>query len=474
MSIESLSSKLKLLPVKAVLEAAGSRAVYVVGGPIRDSFLGREYSDIDLAVEGEGGEVAKSFASLTGGRFVPLDVEHDESRVVIGEYTYDFSGLPEGDLLSDLEKRDFTINSMAADLRLVLQGRGTVTDPFGGLRDLNDRVLRATTDQSFKDDPLRVLRAFRFAAQLGFTVEENTLDAARDSRALLRDVAAERVSYEVLLTFSQPDSFPFVSLMAETSVLCTVFPKLEDTKGVAQNKLYPLDVFGHSLATYKEMEALLDEISGTPFSDFGLLLREYLDAMPRSTALLKMGALLHDIAKPDTIQPGEDERLHFYGHDRTGAEQVEEFALVDLRMSKKDAKMLSVLVGNHMWPHLLAGQQKITEKAMRRFWRELEENGIGVLLLAWADSLASVGPQVSSEPLRYSIIYLLSFYTARREEVSLPPLLTGNDLIEVLGLEPGPVFGQILKEVEKEREEGRLSTREEALKLARTMLERGR
>jgi poly(A) polymerase len=472
MSIESLATKLKSLPMKTVLEAAGSKAVYVVGGPIRDAFLERQYSDIDLAVEGEGGEVARKFASLTGGRFVPLDVEHDESRVVIGEHTYDFSGFPEGDLPSDLERRDFTINSMASDLRLVLETRGSVIDPFGGLVDLKNKLIRATTDRSFRDDPLRVLRTFRLAAQLGFEIEEGTLDAACDSRDLLGNVAAERKSYEVQLTFSQRDSFPVVSVMAETSVLCAVFPKLEETKGVAQNKLYPLDVFGHSLATYREMETLLNEITGSPFSGYAQSVSEYVDAAPRRVALLKMGALLHDIAKPDTIQPGQDDKLHFYGHDRTGAKQVEEFVLDSLRMSKKDAKMLSVLVGNHMWPHLLAGQQKITEKAMRRFWRELEENGIGVLLLAWADSLASVGPQVSSEPLQYSIKDLLSFYTARREEVSLPPLLTGNDLIEILGLEPGPVFGQILNEIEKEREEGKLSTREEALELARTMAER--
>ena len=332
--------------------------------------------------------------------------------------------------------------------------------------------MRTTSDRSFSDDPVRVLRAFRFAAQLGFQIEERTLAQARAQGALLNNVARERVAYEMMLIFAEPNSYPALSLMAETSVLCAVFPQLEKTKGVAQNKLYPLDVFRHSLKTYEELERVLADIGATPFRDHVDLTDAYMAGMPRREALLKMAALLHDIAKPDTEQPGDDDRLHFYGHDRTGAEEVARFAKETLKMSKKDAKTLFTLVKNHMWPHLLATQDEITDRACRRFFREMDEDGVGVLLLAWGDSLASVGPMDSSEPLKESIKRLLDFYTERREQVVLPPLVSGRDLIEHLGLTPGPLFGRILKEIERRREEGTVTSRREALKLAREIVEK--
>lgn len=467
MNIRPLAQKLKSLPMGAVLEAAGTKRVYIVGGPIRDSFLNREYNDIDLAVEGEAVDVAGKFASEVNGKLIPLGADMDESRVVVGGYTYDFTGFPEGSLLPDLERRDFTINSLAIDLSELLKGEGELIDPFGGLADLRKKVLRATSKNSFREDPLRVLRAFRFAAQLGFQIEKKTLKAAKRDRALLKGVAAERISYEILLTFSAKGSNSSLSLMADSSVLCTVFPQLEKTMGVAQNKLHPLDVYGHSLRTYQEMEEVINSLSSTPFAPFSDTVNEYLYSASSNSALLKMAALLHDIAKPETIQPGEDQRLHFYGHDRTGAENVEEFALRGLRMSKKSAKTLFVLIKNHMWPHLLAGQAEVTERAIKKFFRQLGDEAVGVLLLAWADSLASVGPEKSPQALAATIDGILRFYTERREEVALPPLITGKDLIRILGLTPGPIFGKILKEVERQRDEGKVQTKTDAIETAR-------
>jgi len=471
MKMELLLRKLRSLPAEAILRAAGKSRVYIVGGPVRDAFLDREFNDIDLAVEGSGARVARQFAATSGGRFVMLDAEHDESRVVLDEHTFDFSGFGEGGLESDLERRDFTINSVAVDLKELLEGKALPVDPMGGLEDLDQGVLRVTTVRSFRNDPLRILRAFRLSAQLAFSIEDETLSLARDERGLISGVARERIAYEMLLIFSEPKSYGALSLMADTSVLCTVFPQLEKTKGVAQNKLYPLDVFEHSLKTYEEMEGVLADTGKTPFGCYLSLVEEYLAGGSRRAALLKMAALLHDIAKPETLQPGDDDRLHFYGHDRTGAEAVERFALEGLKMSKKDAKMLLVLIKNHMWPHLLATQEEITDRACRKFFREMEADGVGVLLLAWADSLASAGPVDSSEPLADSIGKLLGFYTEKCEEVVLPPLISGRDLIEELGLVPGPIFGRILKQVEKGREEGSLTTRDEALRLARDIAE---
>lgn len=472
MKTEPLLRELRSLPTEAILEAAGPSTVYIVGGPIRDSQLGREFSDIDLAVEGGGAHVARKFAELTGGRFVMLDKEHDESRVVLEGHTYDFSGIPQGELESDLKRRDFTVNSIALDVRRLLAGSAVPVDPMRGLEDLERKTLKVTTERSFRDDPLRVLRAFRLSAQLGFKIEERTLALAREQKSLLKRVAPERIAYEILLLFSEPESYGALSQMADTSVLLTVFPQMEKTKGVAQNKLYPLDVFDHSLKTYEEMEGILSRIEKTPFAGHLSLVNEYLSSAPRITALLKMAALLHDIAKPDTVQPGEDNRLHFYGHDRDGALEVSRFALEKLKMSKKDARMLLNLVKNHMWPHLLGAHEEVTERACRKYFRELELEGVGVLLLAWADSLASVGPVDSSESLALCIRRLLGFYVEKREEVVLKPLIGGKELIEELGLVPGPLFGRILREVEKKREEGTLSTRDEALELARAIAER--
>jgi poly(A) polymerase len=473
MNIESLVKTVASLPARAVLEAASGKRVYVVGGPIRDSILRREWKDLDLAIEGPAAKVASDFASKIGGRFIELDVDFDETRVVAGDYIYDFSGFPEGGLLGDLRRRDFTINSMAVDLEGLLKGKLDLIDPFGGAADLQDKVLRVTSNESFSQDPLRVLRAFRFAAELGFDIEPGTLDQVRSSRSLLSKVHAERISYELMVTFSQRNSYPSLTLMSETSVLCAVFPQLEKTKGVAQDKLHPVDVYGHSLETYRQVENTVNHIDASPFAAYSDLVNQYLTSAPRRVALLKMAGLLHDIAKPDSLQPGDDDRLHFYGHDRTGALAIEEFATNGLRMSKKDAKMLFTLTRNHMWPHLLAAHGDITERAMKKFFRELEDEAVGALLLAWADSLASVGPERSSSALRETIDGLLRFYTERKEEVVRPPLITGKDLIEVLGLTPGPVFSRILKEVERQRDEGTARTRLEAIEIARRILSEG-
>ena len=466
------------------------REVYLVGGCLRDLLLHRAPKDWDFIVEGEGIPFAEGFAEEVGGRFFILNGKTDESRVVLKKKEplfLDFIGLRERSLERELERRDFTINSIAlplaeaiSDLRFPIYDfrlpKSKIIDPFKGRKDLKEKRIRLIQEDGFGKDPLRILRAFRLASSLSFSISRETLKKIREGKILLKEIAPERIHEEILTILSTPHSSPILMKMGETGVLSEIFPELVRMKGIPQGKAGGGDLWDHAFLTYEKVEELMDRITipGSPLRNLKnekvlKEIRTYLSSSMSKIPLLKLASLLHDIGKPETLTQDENGEIHFYGHDRLGAEMVERMGKKSLRMSRREILFLKTSIHNHMRPHLLAQEKMVTTRAIRRFLREGGEESIGILLLAYGDALASQGDSLNLAPL-LDLIHKTVVEVLQQRKTPFKRILNGEDLKRSLGMEPGPLMGEILKRIEEEQLEGRIGTRESALAFAKEWL----
>lgn len=413
------------------------RAVYLVGGTIRDLLLGRETKDFDVFVIGNGVEFARHFQRRRGGRFILLDEARDEARVVLGELIFDFNGGIS--IESDLARRDFTINSMAMRLP-----SSRIIDPFGGRADMRKGIIRTVREENLSDDALRVLRAFRFKSLYGFSIEKKTRYTIARVAYLLKDIAKERIKTEVFFILEAESSWHTLKEMADMGVLCEVIPGFSSLRGVPQNKPYG-DLVHHSINTVRALEEL--EIDSLPHPE---IFREY---YKNNRAVLKLSCLLHDIGKPQTYEVTGG-RMHFYGHEKVGVDIVKS----GLKLSNEEISIMTTLIMYHMRPHLLASDPYYTRRAIVRLVSVCGRDTPGLLLLALSDAIASAG--CIGDGLKQVVRDATEVMT-KKEEMR-ERLITGDDLI-ALGLTPGIIFGEILSMVEEERTLGNIKTKEEAI-----------
>lgn len=429
--------------IQNVKNLKGKRDLYLVGGTIRDILLGIEPKDYDFAVSGSGVSFARAFARSIDGAFVLLSLEDDEARVVKGEIIYDFIGIGKKSINDDLERRDFTINAMALDL-----DTGVFLDPFNGLNDLKKGVMRLAVDQSLEDDPLRVLRGFRFSLELDFRLNKDFFKHARE--VTLKKVAAERIGYELMRIMAAPCSYSAILEIDKLGLFREIFP--EARKIIEDSYLW-----GHSLNTYQAIEELMR--SGF-FKEIEPEFSRYF-AVERRTPLVKLAGLFHDVAKPDTFLLKEGE-VHFYGHDQKGAKIVHVLGYHRLKLSRNDVVMVKKLVKEHMRLHLLATHEELTDRAIRRFFRDLEDEWFGAMMLAWADGFATAG---WTRHLEKVFTRMIELKRADDAKPKVERLINGYDLI-AMGLKPGPKFKIILQELLDMQLEGTITTKEEGLKAA--------
>lgn len=462
------------------------RSLYLSGGTVRDLLMGRVPVDIDLTVPNYARKWASELSRLTGGAYVPLGKEEDAARVVwLGE-DIDFSSFREGaDTISkELTKRDITINSLAVPLDSLLRSRKKslpeeleVIDPVGGLDDLENRIVRLASPSAFKSDPLRLLRVFRFAAILNFSVERKTFDQVVRQNERICMTAVERIANEFDLIMQTDRAHEVVFALAESGLLFNILPELAAGVGMKQPSSHHLDVFDHSLATLHNMVKVQQEPSEY-FSRYTDVLEKYLNGN-RTRLRLRWAALLHDLGKPATVTIDEDRggRITFYNHDREGAELADKIAR-RLRWSRADAHIVSDLIGMHMRPFHLGNVQRREELSLKACLRLVRLAGPelpGLFLLSMADALAGQGEGRPEEVEKEVADLFTRMEDVRREHVEPvrtgQPLLTGQDLIDELHLEPGPLFRRILGAVEEAHMEKKVVTRKEALELARTFLD---
>ncbi|MBN2380665.1 CCA tRNA nucleotidyltransferase [candidate division WOR-3 bacterium] len=431
--------------------------LYLVGGAVRDLLLGRKILDFDFALQGSGTKTASLAASKLEGAFVPLSEEEDEARVVIHkDLILDFKGFSES-ILNDLARRDFTMNAMAMRLSDILKGKEPeLIDPFGGIEDLKKGRIRQVGPESISDDPLRILRAYRFAAQLGFEIDPSLERTAEITS--LAHVARERISYELLMILSHDHVYTLVNRMIITGLLQQVFPFEEFWADYS--------VRSHSMAVFHALERVLEEKRFPP------LIVEKIEEIrkdPHRMALLKLSALFHDVSKPETEIRADDGSLHFYGHDTRGGKKMKWALSKILRFSNDDTDRVSETVARHMHLHLLATAPELTERAMRRFMRMCEDKAIDIMILDLADGFATAG---RTRHLEQTIARILELAAEDAKRADFKRLVTGDDLI-ALGLTPGPLFKVILSEMEELQWERKIASKEEGLALVKEKLAKG-
>lgn len=441
-NLESLLRKIKpLKKIKKYAEKANKK-VYLVGGMLRDLLLGFEICDIDIAISGN----AQDFAKVLG-KYFRLKKDLNEFRVTSEDVSIDVLGLGSTEIFEDLGRRDFTINAMAYNL---LDKR--FIDPFNGVKDLENGIIRTMGRKNIVEDNCRILRGLRFRAHLGFEIEESTVNLFKEYSNKLPEVAPERIHFELVSLFSADKAH----LAVIPEIFDKIFPgflKLKEIKGgkISENLLE------HSILTLEKIDVLSKD-----FSAFGAHKKKIEAYYSENKIGLKIAALLHDIKKPDAREVNGNE-IHFYGHDKMASDWFKRIGK-NLKFSSDERNYISKLILHHMWIHLLAAQQDITEKAKRRLCFELGSDVIGLSLLSSADQAATTG--VTDPHLTEVCKEIIGYYYSMKDDVE-EPLLMGRDLIENFNLEPGPLFGEILSKVQMAYEEGRIKTKKEALKFVK-------
>jgi putative nucleotidyltransferase with HDIG domain len=448
---------------------------WLVGGALRDRLLGRPTGDYDVVVAGDGGlePVAHALKRATGGFTFALSEAFGAWRVVAADRSWQLDLMPlEGDSVeADLARRDLTVNAIAERLG----GDGDLVDPFGGLQDLHARRLRMVSPRAFAADPLRTLRLARLAGELEFTAEAETLNCARASAAGLHDVAAERIFAELKRLIAADWALDGLDAMDAAGVTEVVLPELAALRGVQQSRFHHLDVFEHTRAVLAETIALLRDPEPV-FGDAAAALRIFLDAplaneLTRGDAL-RFGALLHDIAKPQTRQVTEAGRITFMGHDRAGAQRAAAI-LGRLRASDRLADHVAALTRHHLRLGFLVREMPLSRRSVYEYLDTCAPVAADVTVLSVADRLATRGDNADRAIARHLELagQLLAEALSWAADPPRPPV-RGDELARALGIAPGPVIGDLLHELEEASFAGEVASREEAIERARELIER--
>lgn len=456
--------------------------LYLVGGAIRDVLLGREAGDWDLAGHGVI-DIARRFADENDLRSVVLHEDLPTVRVILrpGDPTgfLDFVELRASTIEDDLVRRDFTINALAWDIR----GAEELVDPTGGFDDLVNCTVRALDREVLATDPLRVLRAFRFAAQLNFDIEAETGEWLTELAPHIEDVAGERIGQEMTKLFAAPHAADAVQAAEDLGAVEALIPALTGMRGVQQGGYHHLDVLGHTLLTLHEAERAINEPE--------LFLPRAADAVrvwledAGNCAAVRMAALFHDVGKP-ACRTEEGGSIRFLGHADASAttflDHAERWSL-PTHLRRQVVRMIRL----HMRPLELANaglraeedgrsvRSVITLRAIRRLFRDAEPASIGLLLLAVGDRSACRGlaSRVEQRGRLYEIFddMLVRYLEWLREHRERPRIIDGDMLMDELDLPEGPLVGELLDQIAEAYEDREIDSEEDALDLARELLE---
>ncbi len=500
--------------------------LWLVGGPIRDELLGRPCDDWDMVCR-HARKVAEQVSRKLRAKLITLDEQHKIYRVIVAspgkppspdgrgtsaaqgeaKITLDFAELQGRTIEEDLARRDFTINAMAIPLSsfpavsggesikplktmmdpgLRPAGMTFLIDPFKGQRDLKRKLIRAVSERAFSEDPLRLVRAFRFASQFEFRIDPRTLRWIKKHRDGLSKVAAERIREELLKLWKQPRSGTALRLMDRVRLLANIFPEIEACRRTAIRYYGKGGVLKHSLETVENLEWILQLIERgsegvrerektrtfpSLLRSFTPSLQQYLQGTvggyPR-TAWLKWAAFLHDVGKPATAKVIKG-RLRFFEHEHVGATLAMRIGQ-RLRCSRQEVQLLGLWVRNHMRPGNLAATARLTDKALSRFFRDLGEDGVGMVLVSLADHytyLARSRWGKGQDPVEKISRRLITSYYEERSKILPARLVNGHDLMRKLKLKAGPMIGRLLEKIQDAQAEGKVRTKEEALAFAK-------
>jgi tRNA nucleotidyltransferase/poly(A) polymerase len=459
--------------LKLLRSAVGAADCWIVGGAVRDRLRGGvEVTDFDLVIAGDVREAARRLARVGRGTAFALSGEFGAWRVVArpGSWRADISPLHGERIEDDLGRRDFTVNAMAEPL-----AGGTLIDPLGGARDLELGRLRLAARGSLERDPLRAMRLVRLACELDLQPDAPAIEAARHVAPRLAEVAGERVYGELQRILASERAADGIRLLGEVGLTAVVLPELDALGGISQSRYHHLDVEGHTLAVLSELLQLQDDPAGVFDAATAVAIRALLDEpladdMSRAAAM-RFAALMHDIAKPVTRTVAPDGRVGFPSHDALGA-QLARAILGRLRAATSVQSYVAELTRHHLRLGFLVHRRPLSRADLYGYLDACGDVAADVTLLSVADRLATRGAHAREsidahlELAREVIGEALRWHW---EGHPVPPL-RGDELAAALGIEPGPVLGELLAALAEAQFTGEVGTRAEAVAFARSRM----
>jgi putative nucleotidyltransferase with HDIG domain len=459
-------------PLRIARETLPGERAWLVGGAVRDRLLGLSTADLDIVVDGDVAAAAKAVGRAGRGAAFALSEQFGAWRVSErrGRWQVDLTPLRGGSIEADLALRDFTVNAIAEPL-----DGGPLVDPLGGAADLRAGRLRIAGARAFADDPLRTLRLVRLECERSLVAEPATVELARHEASRLASVSGERVFGELRRLLVTPGVADGVRRMDELGVLRAVLPELSALQGVEQNRYHHRDVWGHTLEVLEATVALEADPGGVLGAEHAdaiaaVLAEPLADGLCRGDAL-RLGALLHDIAKPLTIGYRPDGRVIFPGHDARGAE-MSSAILARLRTSERLRSHVALLARHHLRLGFLVHRQPLSRRELFDYLRACEPVEVDVTLLSVADRLATRGDAAERATAAHLELARELLPDALRWHAEGPPapVVRGDELARALGLTPGPELGRLLEELAAARFTGEADTRERAVAHARRLL----
>ncbi|MBR2082014.1 MAG: CCA tRNA nucleotidyltransferase [Elusimicrobiaceae bacterium] len=482
---------------------------HYVGGIVRSSLLKKQSGDIDITLPAERVQpAAQTLAKRLKAAAFEMDPELGVWRLVTHQdkIQIDLTAYQGKDLTADLKRRDFTFNSLAypvaakpeivitprendtAHILLKRLRRDKIVDKTGGLVDLKKKLIRLNGKERFVEDPLRMLRAFRCAAELKFTIAPSVLDQIKKDKALISQPAGERIKEELDRLLAVPNkTYTYLVQMDQCGLLTALFPRLEDQRGCAEVYYGKGGVIKHTLLVCKRMDYLLEHLDKV-FPAYAA----QLSAFCTRKSLYKLAALLHDIAKPVTAKIKKG-RLRFFYHEQVGANMAQK-TLEHFHYSKADIRLVYAMIFEHLRPSNLASNDVITQRGIYHFFRDLGEAAIPLLFLCWSDYTSYVSDAQLRRILPKSDARMMTLVQAERmgnlgktlrhlqlvmfmlrqffdKPASVKPVkvITGLDVMQSLKLKPGPQVGAVLEAVAEAQVEGTVQTRQDALKFIQTL-----
>ena len=460
----TIISKIKSDKILTEILSKTDNQIYLVGGSLRDYFMNQESHDRDLIVTDCDAKIfSEKAAKILNATFITLDDENKIYRLVMKDKInyLDITNPIENSLQKDLMRRDLTINAIAVNLRTE-----EIIDLSGGITDIKNKCINYILEENFTDDPLRLLRAYRFEALLGFKLSIDTINAICKYKDLIQKPATERKIYEVLRLFSGKYAHNALFDMDKTGLLEEIFPFVKELKQVPPNSHHHLNLFAHSLETVKQIHNLYENSSP--------VVKQHLEKVDfgghSRLAHLKLAGFMHDIGKFSTWTIEENNRHRFIKHDDVGSKMAAKL-LKDAHFSNKQIDYISSMIKNHIYPSSVMAADEINNKIMMRYVRKMNDNVIDNIILAQADRLSARGPEITDiivENNLNSLNKLLNFYLEVKDTLKpLPKLLDGNDIMQILNIKPSKKLGEVLDALHEAQLSGDILTKEQAVKFVK-------